>query len=349
MKLSVNLVTWNGAKYVPYLFNSLRKQIYQDWELVILDNASTDGMIAAMEKEIAQFPVPVRFIKSETNTGFAGGHNRVFKETSAPYLLLLNQDMVLAPDCLVKLTSFLETHAGVAAVAPRHMKWEFPNGFTDQIDALGLKVFRNRRVIEKYTGKFWAEIKPKMHLSFRAERFVGDTALEVFGISGSLPLFRRSALQEIAFPDGTFFDESYHSYKEDVDVAFRLRSAGYTAYTLLDTVVFHDRSAAGPREIGDFAASDNKKKQSSWVKYHSYKNHLATLYKNEYGKNFLLDFPFIFWYELKKFLWLMAFEPHVLKGLIELFKNRKELKAKRQHIVARRKISFKEMRAWWTT
>lgn len=385
MKLSVHLVTWNGAKYVPLLFQSLRNQTYKDWQLVILDNASTDGMVEAMKQELENFPVECELIESTENTGFAGGHNQLYKKLGIKsqelweYFVCLNQDLYLEPDCLEKLVQFLDTHQDTAVISPRLMKWEFMvqlpllqgeslafaaskrlrprrwgeapeklTNYTDQIDSLGLKIYRNRRVREKYSGKLWSEVKGKMHLSFRAERFrENQTALEVFGVSGTLPCFRRSMIEAVCFPNGTFFDESYHSYKEDVDLAWRLRSGGYKAYVLLETVAYHDRSAAGPATTDDRAARENKKTQSEWVKYHSYQNHLMTLYKNEYGQNFLIDFPFIVWYELKKFGYFLVFDRAVLKGLAKVWRLRHELKEKKGKIKEKRKVSWKELRTWW--
>lgn len=348
MKLLVQLVTWNGAKYVPHLFYSLRHQTYKDWKLFILDNASGDDMVQKMKEACQNFPVPVEFVQNTTNSGFAGGHNYIYKNSESEHLLLLNQDMYLEPECFEKLIEFMDTHQSAAVVSPRLMKWNFllleddkaglDDVYSDQVDSLGLKVFRNRRVIEQYGQEVW----PKIQDTF-AENF-----LEVFGVSGALPLFRRSALDTIAFADKSLFDESYHSYKEDVDVAFRLRSAGYGAFVLLGAVAYHDRSAAGPKEKGDRAAIKNKEKQSDWVKNHSYKNHIMTLYKNEYRGNFLLDFPFILWYELKKFGYFLFFERKVLKGLKEIHALRKELRAKRAFIKKKRKVSFKEIRKWWT-
>jgi len=374
-KLSVHLVTWNGAKYVPALFESLRKQTFQDWKLVILDNASKDEMGEAMKKEIIHFPVPVELIESKENTGFAGGHNKLFQQLpsagsgQAEYFICLNQDLFLEPECFEKLIKFLDTHKDVAVVSPRLMKWNFSvqlplfsgasaselpdesksnESFTDQIDSLGLKVFRSRRVREKYSGDVWQDIKSKMHLSFRAERFRDNqTALEVFGVSGTLPCFRRSMIETITFSDNTFFDEAYHAYKEDVDLAFRLQSAGHRACVLLDAVAYHDRSAAGPESTSDTAAAQNKKSQSEWVKYHSYKNHLMTLYKNEYAQNAILDFPWILWYELKKFGYFLVFDRQVLSGLSEVWNLRKELKKKKVEIKQKRKVDFKEIRKWW--
>ncbi|OGH83082.1 MAG: hypothetical protein A3G08_02600 [Candidatus Magasanikbacteria bacterium RIFCSPLOWO2_12_FULL_47_9b] len=360
----MHLVTWNGAKYIPYLFDSFKKQTFQDWQMVVLDNASEDATVGAIENELISFSYPHELIRNKENKGFAGGHNQLFrlamnKEQDAPeYIVLLNQDMYLMPDCLEKLVVFLDREHDVAAVTPRLMKWNFcllkekpgislEESFTDCIDSLGLKVFRSRRVIEKYAGKEWENIKSKMNLSFRATPFERDTILEVFGVSGALPLFRRSALEAISFSDGTFLDEQYHAYKEDVDLAFRLRLAGYRAFVELDAVAYHDRSAVGMERMSDTVAAENKKKQSSWVKHNSYKNHLMTLYKNEYWQNVVLDFPWIFWYELKKFFWFLLFDRSVLKGLGDIWRKRNALKEKRTHIRAKRKISWKAMRQWW--
>jgi len=232
------------------------------------------------------------------------------------------------------------------------MKWnfaeienDFDESFTNRIDSLGLKVLRNRRVIEKYAGKDWDEKKDKMELYFRIKK---HEALEVFGVSGALPMYRRNAIEKVQFSDGNFFDSLYESYKEDVDLAFRLRIAGFQSFVLLDTIVYHDRSAQGQERLGDTTAVENKKKQPDWIKYHSYKNHLMTLYKNEYGQNFALDFFAIIWYELKKFGYFLLFDKAVLKGLFVVWKNRKLLKTRREEIKKMRVVDYKELRKWWS-
>ena len=197
---------------------------------------------------------------------------------------------------------------------------------------------KNRRVIEKYTGKDWDDKKSKMELSHRTE----SEAMEVFGVSGAFPMLRKSAIDKVGL-----FDDLYFLYKEDVDLAFRLRIAGYSAFVLLDTVAYHDRSAEGLEKIGDKVAMENKAKQSEWVRYYSYKNHLMTLYKNEYWQNLLLDGIPIKWYELKKFGYFLFFDRSVLKGLGEIWKNRKDLKSKKKKVKEMRKISWRELRKWF--
>ncbi|OGH64940.1 MAG: hypothetical protein A2821_00490 [Candidatus Magasanikbacteria bacterium RIFCSPHIGHO2_01_FULL_41_23] len=341
MKLSVHLVTWNGAKYIPFLLASLKNQTNKNWTLFILDNNSTDNTVESIQKELINFPAQSRLIVNAKNNGFAGGHNQLYAETNSEYFVLLNQDLYLEPDCLEKLMIAIASNQELAVVSPRLMKWDFfkinqgiDASLSNTIDSLGLKVWRNRRVVEIQSGEEWKNSdEKKIKL--------------VFGVSGTMPLFRRQAINEVTFSKQEFFDSLYGSYKEDVDLAFRLQAAGYGAGVTTDSVAYHDRSAAGPLELSDAAAVKNKKEQSSWIQYHSYKNHLMTLYKNEYWQNWLLDFPWILWYELKKFGWFLLFEPRVIDGLLEVWKNRQNLQTKKKQIHFNKKIPWKQMRKWW--
>ncbi|MEK7644165.1 MAG: glycosyltransferase family 2 protein [Patescibacteria group bacterium] len=362
MKLSVHLVSWNGAKYIAPLFDSLRRQTFKDWKLRIWDNDSGDGTVEEIKKELANFPFEHEMIENDENIGFAGGHNSLIKNYElriTNYVLLLNQDLYLEADCLKKMVKFLDSHDDVAVISPRLMKWDFnrhsgrseeslaSGEFTDVIDSLGLKVFRNRRVVEQYAGNEWNDklrnqLTKGIASSPPASR--NDAYLPVFGVSGTMPMLRTAAIEQIKFSNGNFLDETYHSYKEDVDLAYRLNSAGFNSATLLDAVAYHDRSAAGPGALSDAAALANKKKQSDRIKYHSYKNQLMTIYKNEYWQNFALDFWPILWYELKKFGYFLIFDRAVLKGLKEIWLNRKGLKLRRIQIKNKQKIDWKEMR-----
>ncbi len=185
MKLSVHLVSWNGAKYIPYLFESLRNQTFKDWGFLVLDNHSADGTVEVMKRQVNNLGVQAQLMENQENLGFAGGHNQLWqachpRESGDPekrrieldsrfrgddkweYLLLLNQDIYLMPDCLEKLVKFMDEHPEAAVVSPRLMKWDINklrDGFTEQIDSLGLKVFRNRRVMENEAGKLILNIK----------------------------------------------------------------------------------------------------------------------------------------------------------------------------------------------
>lgn len=339
MKISVNLVSWNGAKYIPYLMKSLRNQTFKNWSLFVLDNYSTDNTVELVRRETENFPVFVEILENKENLGFAGGHNLAFKKTESDYVLLLNQDTYLMPDYLEKLVNFMDAHQDTAAVSGGLRKWNFAavaegleKTFTNQIDSLGLKIFKNRRVIEIEAGQQW-------HNQITVPQ-------EVFGVSGTLPMYCREALQEAAFEDSNIFDSLYESYKEDVDLAYRLQLKGLKAYILPEAVAYHDRTMVGPKMMNDLSAVKNKRQQHQRLSYLSYRNHLMNLYKNEMWQNTLLDFFSIFWYELKKFVYYLIFDRTVLTGWKYLWENRAELKKKRNFVQQNKKISWREFRKW---
>jgi GT2 family glycosyltransferase len=320
---------------VPTLFASLQNQTFHDWQLCILDNNSADNTIEVLKTEVNKIANLHELILSKENIGFAGGHNVLFKKHASDYVLLLSSDMYLMPDCLEKLVGFLDSHSDVATAAPRLMRWNFEEQhFTDTIDSLGLQILRSRRVIEWYQGQLWSEVQP---------RFDGKQWVEVCGVSGALPVFRRSHVEAQPY----FFDPLFESYKEDVDLAFRLRQAGERSVVVFDAVAYHDRKAVGTKSLGDLSAVHNKATQSSFIKYYSYRNHLMMLYKNEYWQNAILDFPWIFWYELKKFVYFLLFDRAVITGLWYIWHNRSKLKESRIKNKELRKADWKNMRKWW--
>ena len=102
-RLTVQLVTWNGAKYIPYLFDSLRKQFFKDWKLVILDNASTDDTEAVAAALRAKAPVEIKYFKNTENLGFDGNCLKVVERAIGQYAWLLGSDDLLSKNALPSL------------------------------------------------------------------------------------------------------------------------------------------------------------------------------------------------------------------------------------------------------
>ncbi len=356
-QLVVQLVTYNGARYIPFLCRSLRAQTMKNWQLMIWDNGSTDETVLLLKQELADGNFTNQIEVAQENIGFAGGHNQLFKKHKAPFVLLLNQDMYLNPECIEKMFSFASHHEKAAAVTARLMKWNVSDAtlffhdevnletlattFSDQIDSMGLKVFRNRRVIEWGGGEDWKNFSKENTL------FSNDV-VEVFGVSGALPLYCRSAVEAVALEEGELFDSSFESYKEDVDLAFRLRQGGFKAFVCSSAVAYHDRTTSGVHASSNLATIINKQSQSARIKFLSYRNHLRLLFQNEYGRNFICDFPWIIWYELKKLVFCLIFDRAVLKSFKELWLHRKDIWNARFLNKSKRKTSYTDLRAWWT-
>jgi GT2 family glycosyltransferase len=352
-KVSINLVTWNGKKYLPYCLKSIENQTFSNFFLLILDNGSTDGTAEYLKNykfRIANYKI----IFNEKNVGFAAGHNMAIRNSDSEYILMLNQDIVLAPNFLETVVKFLDQNPKVGTVTGKLLRWDYNadsrrqgvdsckqvdlRGLTNFLDSCGLKIFKSHRVVElgagKLDGKEW------------------DTAFEVFGVSGAAPVYRRKALEDVAVCSfqksiytKEFLDEDFFSYKEDVDLAYRLRLYGWQSWFLPQAVAWHDRSA---KAVGnsDFGIMRARKIKSDFVNYHSYKNHLFFLVKNLTPKIFLSFFPWIFWYELRKFVYILFFETKTLKSLNEFFRKLPAMWKKRKQIMANKKVKTAEISRW---
>jgi GT2 family glycosyltransferase len=283
-KVAVQLLSWNGEKYLRSVLASLAGQTCADFELLVMDSGSTDGSVATIEDALKNFPRPSRLIKLEENPGFAGGHNRLFALTQSEYVFCVNQDVVIADDYLARVIEFLDRtpDAGSASGVLRHAD--------GSVDTAGLA--------KSWYGKIYDTTEAPAEKETR-----------VFGVSGALPVYRRAAAIE-ASSDGTLFDGSFFSYKEDADLAWRLGNSGWSSFVLSDAKATHERAFGGDKKGN--AAHYSKQKLSS-------RNHLLTLVKDLPGRE-LWRLPIIVFYELGKAAYLAVFVPKALGYIPEFFK-----------------------------
>jgi GT2 family glycosyltransferase len=283
-KVAVQLLSWNGEKHLRACLDSLAKQKSVDFELLVLDNASTDASIAIIEDVLKNFPHPSRFIKEEKNLGFSGGHNKLFAMSQAPYVCCVNQDVVVAADYLERIVSFLERNAGVGSVAGLLSHED------GSVDTAGL--------VKNWYEKIYDIIKAPV-----------EKELRVFGVSGALPVYRRAAVIEVS-PDGKLFDENFFSYKEDADLAWRLNAFGWSSFVISEAKALHERGFGADKKWN--AAQYSRQKLSS-------RNHLLTLVKDLPAAD-LWRVPVLFFYELGKMAYLAVFVPKALGYISDFFR-----------------------------
>ncbi|MDP2586547.1 MAG: glycosyltransferase family 2 protein [Candidatus Komeilibacteria bacterium] len=336
-KLAISLVTSNGTRYLSFCLKSVFEQTSQDFSLLIIDNGSNDDTVRFIKENYPQ----ISLVEHPKNLGFAKAHNQAICWSDSVYVMMLNQDILLDKNYLLRALEFLDQHPEAAAVSGKVLAWDFEkNQRTKLIDSLGLRVLKNHRVVEIGQGE--------------EDQGQFDQNEEVFGVSGAVPIYRRSALDEVkvtldqGLKVSEYLDEDFFSYKEDVDLAYRLRLAGFKSFYLPGAVAYHDRTAKGGVDLSDRAVKRARRGKDRQVKVYSYKNHLLTLLKNEFFGNFIKFFFPIFFYELKKFGWLIFFEQSTLAGLAMYRKQKKKALAKRKFIIKKiRKISADELAKWY--
>jgi GT2 family glycosyltransferase len=325
LPVSVLVVTWNSASDLPVCLEALAESVPPPAELVIVDNASRDGTVAAIEAQARSLPFPVRVERRDTNTGFAAGMNRAIEISSADLLFLLNPDTRVTPGAIERLAGRMAAaDSSVYAVGPKIIK--AMGGAlepTDRIDSTGIRMTRDGRHFDRGAGD--------------PDDGRWDAAGEVFGVSGAAVLLRRAALEE-GRVDGQVFDEDFFAYREDADLAWRMRGFGYRALYEPHAVVHHRRRVT-PAARRSLPAAINR---------HSVKNRfLLRIHHADLGWMAAFGIP-SYLRDLVVLAACVTIERSSLPAFAWLLRNRRRHIRRRREILRRRQVTSKQLRRWFT-
>src|SRR5690349_7993927 len=115
--LSIAIVSWNTRDLLLQALESVFGSSSPPLDVIVVDNASADGSADAVRK---RFPA-VRLIANTVNPGYAHGNNQAIREARGAYILLLNPDVILPPDCLEKAVRFMEERPDAGAIGVRQV------------------------------------------------------------------------------------------------------------------------------------------------------------------------------------------------------------------------------------
>lgn len=228
--VSVLIPTWNGKDLLRACLDSLGKQSFKDFEVIVADNGSSDGTAAMLEKEFAW----VRVVALDRNLGFARGVQAAYDAARADLIVLLNNDTEAAPSWLEELVSAATDYPEAASFACKILLLSDPGRLHSAGDYYGCDgVPGNRGVWEQdgpaYSERGW-----------------------VFGAQGAACAYRRSLLEDIGFLDADLV-----SYCEDVDLSWRANLRGYRCLYVPEARVLHHVSATGGGALASYYCGRN--------------------------------------------------------------------------------------------
>ncbi|MEK9133047.1 MAG: glycosyltransferase family 2 protein [Patescibacteria group bacterium] len=327
--VSIVILNYNGRKLLGECLKSVLALKYADKEVIFLDNASTDDSVEYVLKNFSE----VRMVVNKENSGYAGGANKGIEVSRGEFVFILNPDIVFESDYLDVLMRRVGRDAKIGAIIGKLRKYDFEHHKkTNLIDSAGLLMFKNRRCVDRGQG----------------EEDLGqyDTAEEVFGITGAAPLYRRSALEDIKVCD-EIFDNDFFMYKEDVDVSWRLRLAGWKCFYEPEALAYHGRGTGVLSRDSSLKVAKNRGALSKFQRFYSYKNERLMRVKNELLPHALRDLPHILFKEVLMSGWIVLREQFLFKSVWHFIKQLPRALKKRREIMKAKNTSAKEMRKWF--
>ena len=222
--LSIVIPNFNGKQFLKTCLDSIKNQNYSFYNVIIVDNASSDGSVQYIHENYPEFTL----IQNKENLGFAAAVNQGIKSSSSEYIFLLNNDVELEQDSISNLLKCIKKDKNIFGVSSKMILYTDRSKMDDAGDEY---------TILGWTRKVGDGKSPEL---YNAER-------ETFSVCAGAALYRKSILDELGY-----FDENFFAYMEDVDISYRARIRGYKCVYCPDAVVYHFGSGTSGSRYNEF-------------------------------------------------------------------------------------------------
>jgi len=319
--VSVTIVTYNSGRFIKRCLESVLEQQYPNIEVVVVDNASTDGTVDILE----QFADRCRIYYNEDNLGFAAAQNQAIAIGRGDWVLTLNPDVLLNPDFISELVEAGNSDSKVGTVCGKllSIRASFDHLERQLVDSTGIYFTPTLRHLDRGSQ----ELDNGHYAEFEY----------VFGATAAAALYRRQMIRDIAIFD-EFFDPDFFVYREDADVAWRAQLMGWKClYTPLARG-YHVRAVL----------PGNRRALPKAINMHSVKNRFLMRIKNMTPEIYKKHWFAITVRDLVVVAACILHEHASLKAFGYVIKNFRRVWQKRIEIMKRRRVTAEYMANWFS-
>ena len=319
--VSVTVVTYNSGRFIKRCLDSVLEEKYPNKEIIVVDNASTDGTADILE----QFEGRCKIVYNEENIGFAAAQNQAIAISRGEWVLTLNPDVLLDNDFIQELVEAGKVDSKVGTVCGK------------LLTILATFDLPEKQLVDS-TGIYFTPML--RHLDRGSQEVDNGHYLKpeyVFGATAAAALYRRIMIDDVAI-DGEFFDPDFFVYREDADVAWRSQLLGWRCIYTPDARGYHVRNVL----------PGNRRALPPEINMHSVKNRFLMRIKNITPDLYRRNWLSITTRDLLVASACLLHEQTSLRAFWYLARNWRRVWEKRKAIMARKRVDDEYMANWFS-
>jgi GT2 family glycosyltransferase len=319
-RVSVTIVTYNSGRFIKRCLESVLAQRYANKEIIVIDNASTDGTLDILE----QFEDRCQIVYNDENIGFAAAQNQAIQASNGDWVLTLNPDVLLLPNFIQAMVDAGQFDPQIGTVCGKLLAILATFDLPDKplVDSTGIYFTPMLRHLDRGSQ----EVDNGHYLQHEY----------VFGATAAAALYRRRMIDDISIED-EFFDPDFFVYREDADVAWRAQLMGWRCIYTPHARGYHVRNVL----------PGNRRALPSEINMHSVKNRFLMRIKNMTGNLYGRNWLSITARDLVVVSCCLVREQSSLKALWYVGRNWKRVMAKRREIMSRRRVDDEYIASWF--
>jgi GT2 family glycosyltransferase len=314
-------VTYNSGRFIKRCLESVLEQRYDKKEIIVIDNASTDGTVDILE----QFEESCRIVYNSENIGFAAAQNQAIDLAKGSWVLTLNPDVMLLPNFIEALVDAGQVDSKIGTVCGKLLTMKATMELPEQalVDSTGIYFTPMMRHLDRGSQQV-----DNGH--YRVNEYV-------FGATAAAALYRREMIDDICI-QGEFFDPDFFVYREDADVAWRAQLFGWRCMYTPHALGYHVRNVL----------PGNRRALPSVINMHSVKNRFLMRLKNMTPDLYRKNWVSITSRDLVVVGCCMVREFTSLRAFWYVARNWRRVLEKRSEIMSRRRVTDEYLASWFS-